>query len=96
MHIVDNARNPQRCQLRAWIIARAKALLCRMPRRLRRLNQLALHLQGVADFAAELISYAIEKISGSVIVSDQIALLRALDTTEHRGHVIRAFRSLPG
>ena len=64
--------------------------------RLRRLNQLTLQLQRMADFAAELISYAVEKVSGSVIIGNHVVLLRTLNTTEHGGGIVSDFRSLAG
>ena len=94
MHIVDNTRNPQRRKLRAMIVARTKALFRGVPRRLGRLNQFALHLECVPNFAAELISHTVKTITGSVIVSNRVVLLRALDTTQHRGGIVGVFRAL--
>jgi len=67
-----------------------------MPCRLLRLNQLALHLEGVTDFAPEFISYAVEKVSGSAIIGDHVVLLRALNTTEHRDRIVSVLASPAG
>jgi hypothetical protein len=45
----------------------------------------------MTHLAAELIAHAVEKITGSMAVDDEVVLLRALDATEHDGGVVRCF-----